>query len=195
MSKDKNYDEVINTFYTEWDTSKRNKAINILKPNMPTGIKPENLTNGQLYYILLGDSKTPSAYPAITDICRTDGQPCSAYLESSDGKSNAFLDQTNGAYTISSGSDKDVYKFWSADSSSTKNPPYYSKIDEKDFELKVFDANDKKIHSTDISGLNNPNTLQVRNDGDLILRDPKNSYNIWTAYASGKHGGGSGRIK
>ena len=33
MSKDKNYDEVINTFYTEWDTSKRNKAINVLITN------------------------------------------------------------------------------------------------------------------------------------------------------------------
>jgi len=196
MSKDKNYNEVIDTFYTEWDTSKRNKAINILKPNMSAGIKPENLTNGQLYYILLGDSKTPSALPTITDTCRM-GQPCSAYLESSDGKSFLWLDQTNGAYTIEDGSRKDnkyYYQFWPMHNKSTKNPPYYSKID-TDNEFKVFDAEDNKIHGTDISGLDNPNILQIRNQGDAHLRDPKNNYNIWTAYATDKGKGGSGIIK
>jgi len=62
--------------------------------------------------------------------------------------------------------------------------PYYSKID-TDNEFKVFDANDKKISGTDIGGLTNPNTIQMTNDGDLMLRDPKNDYNIWKAYADG----------
>ena len=187
MSKDRNYNEVINTFYTQWDTTIRSKAINLLKSNM-SGIKPENLTNGQLYYILLGESQTTSTYPVVTDTCRQDGQPCSAYLESSDGMSSAFLDQVTGAYTIFT-KDNNSYVFWSADSSSTKNMPYYSKID-TDNELKVFDANDKKISGTDIGGLTEPNQIQMRNQGDLILRDPKNNYNIWTAY-----NGGSGKIK
>ena len=188
ISKDRNYNEVINTFYTEWSKSKRNKAIDILKTNMSAGIHPYHLTNGELYYILLGDSTTTNTYPVITDTCIT-GQPCPAYLESADGNSHLFLNKADGSYTIQSKGSDAYHIFWPADSRN-RSPPYYSQIDETDNNLKVYNSNGIKIHGTDISGLDNPNIVKVQNNGIALLRDPKNNYNIWRACGRDNNGDG-----
>ena len=174
---------------TEWTLNDRSAAIPLINQNTPLNVN--GLTNAQIYFILSGDSKVVSTMPIVSDTCKTDDQPCSVYLESSDGRSSVLLDQATGAYHIYN-YNGDYAQFWPEDSANPKNSPYYSKIDLKDKELKVFDANNKQIRRTDIGGFT-PNTLQIRDDGDFLLRDTANNYNIWVAYAFGKNKGFSGR--